>query len=164
MIKKCVICGKEFQVITNKKCCSEDCTKLRLKEKYKQRRFKYRKNMRKAANKYRKNHPEYKEYNRIRNRKIKLEVLTHYGGNPPKCACCGEIIYEFLTIDHINNDGREHRKQIKMVGGTKFYRWLKRNNFPEGFQVLCFNCNCGKEINKGVCPHKSKNVFLDRNP
>ena len=51
-----------------------------------------------------------------------------------------------------------------MVGGTKFYRWLKRNNFPEGFQVLCFNCNCGKEINKGVCPHKSKNVFLDRNP
>ena len=34
------------------------------------------------------------ERNKVRReycKKIKNEVLTHYGGNPPKCACCGEI-------------------------------------------------------------------------
>jgi hypothetical protein len=36
---------------------------------------------------------------------LKVEVLQCYGGNPPKCPCCGEHRMEFLTIDHI--DGRE---------------------------------------------------------
>ncbi len=25
---------------------------------------------------------------------------------------------------------------------------------PEGFQVLCWNCNLGKYYNGGVCPHR----------
>ncbi len=28
------------------------------------------------------------------------------------------------------------------------------NNFPPGFRVLCYNCNCGRNHNKGICPHK----------
>ena len=30
------------------------------------------------------------------------KILEHYGGNPPKCACCGEAQYFFLTLDHMN--------------------------------------------------------------
>jgi hypothetical protein len=33
------------------------------------------------------------------------------------------------------------------------YRWLAKKNFPEGFQVLCANCNVAKSQN-GVCPHQ----------
>jgi hypothetical protein len=76
-------------------------------------------------------------------------VFEHYGN---KCACCGESIKEFLTIDHIDGGGTKHRKEIK----EKIITWLYRNNFPEGFQTLCFNCNWGKHINGGICPHKSK--------
>ena len=27
-------------------------------------------------------------------------------------------------------------------------------DFPEGFQILCFNCNAGKHRNGGRCPHE----------
>ena len=65
------------------------------------------------------------------------EVLKRYGNI---CAFCGEGFIPFLTIDHINNDGHEHRTKF----GNGLYAWLRRNNYPDGFQTLCFNCNCGK--------------------
>lgn len=65
------------------------------------------------------------------------------------CECCGEDTYDFLTIDHVNNNGAEHRKEI----GTNIYRWLKENDYPEGFQTLCYNCNMGKRLT-GICPHQ----------
>ena|SRR3990167_8228 len=68
------------------------------------------------------------------------------------CACCGETEPLFLTVDHVNNDGhiqrKDHRNQY-----TRIYRWLIKNNFPKGFQLLCMNCNQGKHRNGGVCPH-----------
>ena len=87
------------------------------------------------------------------NRKVKYQILEFYGGNPAKCKCCGETAYAFLTIDHINNDGAKHRKEIKRGGGVAFYYWLKLNNFPSGFQVLCFNCNHAKALYE-KCPHQ----------
>ena len=42
---------------------------------------------------------------------------------------------------------------------SKFYLWLKRNNFPPGYQVLCWNCNCGRSINNGICPHKTEREY-----
>lgn len=84
-----------------------------------------------------------------------LKVLIHYSGNQPHCQCpeCNENNIKFLTIDHINGGGNKHRKQL---GGSGFaiYKWLIHNNYPEGYQVLCYNCNCGKNRNNGVCPHK----------
>ena len=72
----------------------------------------------------------------------KMKVLIHYGGNPPKCACCGFSDIRALQIDHINGGGMEHRRSIGIKnGGITFYLWLIRNGFPEGFQVLCANCN-----------------------
>lgn len=86
----------------------------------------------------------------------KLETMQKYGG--AICACCGEVEFGFLTMDHINNDGAQHRKMISEseFKGMRIYPWLKKHGFPPGFQVLCFNCNCGRQINGGICPHKQR--------
>jgi hypothetical protein len=90
--------------------------------------------------------------------RLKKEIFEHYGGTPPKCACCGETIPEFLTIDHVNNDGSNHRREVfgrKTRGDSlKFYMWIVNNNFPDTLQILCMNCNWGKRLN-GICPHKT---------
>lgn len=86
---------------------------------------------------------------------LRYDVFSHYCKGEPRCECCGENIIEFLSIDHINNNGAEERKRLGWRGrGKAFYYWLVKNNYPEGYQVLCCNCNHGKWINKGICPHK----------
>lgn len=82
------------------------------------------------------------------NRAIAKEVFEHYGKT---CVCCGESEFLFLTIDHVNGGGTKHRKEVGQ--GTKFYRWLRREGYPDGYQVLCMNCNLGRHRNGGVCPH-----------
>lgn len=95
--------------------------------------------------KFKENNTSYKSKQRVKN-----EVIQYYGG---KCACCGESELIFLNIDHINQDGAEHRrKQPEASGGARFYYWLKKNNFPEGYRVLCFNCNFAI-YHLGECPH-----------
>lgn len=89
--------------------------------------------------------------------RIKNAVFAAYGGFI--CACCGETEKKFLTLDHINNDGSAFRMKIagkRTASGFTTYAWLVRNGFPEGYQVLCMNCNYGKQMNKGVCPHKTR--------
>jgi len=86
----------------------------------------------------------------IKRKEWRDAVLNHYG---KECACCGEINQYFLTIDHVENNGAEHRKKLNIPkGGSSFYGWLVRNDFPKGFQTLCMNCNWGKRY-YGVCPH-----------
>lgn len=90
------------------------------------------------------------------NHKMKAEetrrlIDAHYGS---ECKCCGESIALLLTVDHINGSGNKHRESVsKGLGGTKFYNWLIKNNYPAGFQRLCFTCNNGRALNGGVCPH-----------
>jgi hypothetical protein len=83
--------------------------------------------------------------------KLRDEVFRAYGGYC--CACCGETERRFLSIDHVNGGGQRHRKAI---GGGSLYTWLRVNGFPPGFQVLCHNCNLGKTLNRGICPHQPK--------
>ena len=96
---------------------------------------------------------------RARDQKYVDLVFDHYGR---KCACCGEDEILFLTLDHIYNDGAEHRRAIgpywskKGHAGTAFYRWVVRNNYPDFLQALCSNCNTGKHRNGGECPHKKQ--------
>ena len=70
----------------------------------------------------------------------RAKVVAHYSNNTNKCMKCGISVAEFLTIDHINGGGREHRKQHR----GQICRWLISHNFPSGYQILCFNCNCVK--------------------
>lgn len=83
---------------------------------------------------------------------IKEQVFTAYGGW--KCACCGETERAFLTIDHMLSDGSKLRRDGVHGHSTMFYRWLKKSGYPKEFQVLCMNCNFGKRMNNGVCPHQ----------
>lgn len=89
---------------------------------------------------------------------VREKVFGHYGKN---CACCGESRPEFLTIDHIDGGGNAHRKKIQRTGNT-FYGWLIKNNFPEGFQTLCFNCNCALG-HAGYCPHERERQEVKSN-
>lgn len=77
---------------------------------------------------------------KIRWAKDKMACLEHYSGGTPHCNGCGIENVEVLTIDHIHEDGAAHRKEI----GQSVQRWLIANKFPEGFQVLCWNCNHAK--------------------
>lgn len=123
----------------------------RLRDEFHERNPTYRKD---NAAEFRAAHPEkIHEYQQRYRLKLKAEVIDHYGGI---CACCGEDELIFLTIDHINNDGAEHRRQISQWGGGggPTYRWLRDNDYPDGFQVLCANCNCGRQWNGGTCPHQ----------
>jgi len=88
----------------------------------------------------------YKDYYRKRT----LICINHYSGGKNNCACCGEKTIEFLSIDHIDGGGTLHRKKTT----SKTTDFLCRNNFPPGYQVLCFNCNWGKYRGNGLCPHK----------
>jgi hypothetical protein len=80
-------------------------------------------------------------------------VIAAYGG---KCECCGVTEYEFLNIDHKNNDGAEHRKKDKKTStGYGLYRHIIKTNFPrDRFRLLCWNCNCSRGI-YGRCPHEA---------
>lgn len=87
--------------------------------------------------------------NKLLNRAKKQAIIDAYGG---KCQCCGESTFEFLTIDHTENDGKSHRA---VIGKGQLYTWLIRMGFPkEGFQLLCMNCNFAK-ARYGRCPHGS---------
>ena len=91
--------------------------------------------------------------------------MEHYSNtSSPSCACCGETFIEFLSIDHINGGGRSHRKEIRDGVGSysSMYLWLIDNDFPEGFQVLCMNCNTSIGF-YGYCPHQKNRQDADRN-
>jgi hypothetical protein len=111
---------------------------------------------------------ERREYQRTRNpahgrealrksrAKLKAEVYSHYGD---KCACCGETEPRFLTLDHVNGGGRAHRQSLRAAGppGPLAVLYdIKKRGYPPDFQILCFNCNCGRQANGGVCPHKEE--------
>jgi len=79
-------------------------------------------------------------------------AFAAYGG--AYCVCCGEAHEEFLTIDHTNGNGAEHRRHIGTATHTLLL-WLKRNGYPPGFRVLCMNCNFSAGV-RGYCPHEKE--------
>jgi hypothetical protein len=94
---------------------------------------------------------------KLRRLNRRKKVLQHYSiTEPPSCGCCGEDRFEFLAIDHINGGGNQHRKSIgENTGGGQIVLWIIKNNFPEGFRVLCHNCNVSLG-NFGYCPHQNE--------
>jgi len=123
----------------------------RMKNKYPE---KMREKAREGSARWRKKNPERnKQLGREFHKREKLMVFEKYGINGIKCACCGEIEFKFLCIDHIDGCGKEKRKI--QGGGPKLYHWLKKNNYPKGFQILCHNCNMAKGF-YGECPHKQR--------
>lgn len=82
-------------------------------------------------------------------RVLKVETLSHYGRDK-KLQCswpdCFVDDLDVLSLDHINNGGCKERKGAKRAGGITFYRYLRRRQYPSGFQTLCCNHQMKKEI------------------
>jgi hypothetical protein len=106
-----------------------------------------------------KEHAQYKKYReknklirsisgKIRRDKNRLLVLQHYSKKEiPECAnpfgqhSTSYTTIETLSIDHVNGGGRKH---LRAIGDL--CNWLITNNYPDGFQVLCMNCQWIKRI------------------
>lgn len=105
-----------------------------------------------------------KIYLQARRAEIREAAFIAYGGH--KCVCCGETEKLFLTLDHINNDGGKWRTETlgkRTMAGFHTYVWLLKKGFPKIMQVMCMNCQHGKLMNQGVCPHQSsKGVTISR--
>ena len=111
------------------------------------------------GNKWRRENPKRtKELRDASSKRRKEEVYAAYGN---RCVCCGETEKAFLVIDHINNDGAAHRRKMSQnwktgptnaISSGGVYSWLRKNGFPDGFQLLCSNCNLAK-TRVGKCPH-----------
>ncbi len=116
---------------------------------------------------YQNNKEKYLARSHVYTRRLKLEVLVHYSGTDlPHCADPFHLHLpndpfltdcRVLSIDHINDDGADERERIfgtrRFGGGHSFYLWLKRNNYPMGYQVLCFNCQWEKVNKKDFLNH-----------
>lgn len=96
---------------------------------------------------------DYSFNTKLRRQAARDAVLAHYGA---VCKCCGEDIPEFLSMDHINGDGGQHRRSDKFLA-MNVWRWLVIHNFPDNFRVLCFNCNHATSGGR-VCPHQTGRV------
>ena len=110
-------------------------------------------------------------------------VYTHYSkklsnSDVPCCNCCGYTGIEFLTVDHIIPKREMEKKVTSLVRsisenvlltpkeiamgynakrkGHPLNQWLITNNFPKGFQILCWNCNFakGSPAVSFKCPHE----------
>lgn len=90
----------------------------------------------------------HREANRRTRLRLRTAILDHYGRT---CACCGETEVVFLTLDHIDGGGEAHRK----ANHGNVYRDVVRRGYPSGFQTLCWNCNVGRRLAGGVCPHRA---------
>lgn len=90
-----------------------------------------------SAKWYAANREHASQYSRETQIALRLGALRAYG---LVCALCPEARLGALTIDHINQDGSGHRRQIGKNGSSTF-RWLKQNEYPDGFRTLCANCN-----------------------
>lgn len=95
---------------------------------------------------------------------LRLELMTHYSFGTPICRCCGQTHPVYLTIDHIDDDGGEHRKRElgsnKGNGLNSFYLKIKLGGYVERLQVLCWNCQWAKRLNDGVCPIRGTDMTI----
>jgi len=98
----------------------------------------------------------------------RLKILKVYSkrlsnSNIPCCNCCGEKSYlEFLALDHIAGK-KQMDSELELVKleyssklkGLRLHKWIIKNDYPDGFQILCHNCNNAKGF-YGKCPHEMK--------
>lgn len=146
-VSNCLQCREEFiAAAKHKQYCSEYCYQRNYYLNHKDKYVKYaKKHYLKHKEKYNKQSREWHQKNKTRmnefgrkhRRKRKVEILEHYGG--VQCFICGVDDIEVLTLDHVAGGGTKQRRKFK--DGHATYRWIINNNYPDGFRVLCRNCN-----------------------
>lgn len=100
-----------------------------------------RKQKREAMRRLRTESPEkYRKHGRDCRARLKQKVFDVYG---TICACCGFDDMRALTLDHINNNGAEERKEL---GERGVYRRSIERYRPDEYRVLCMNCQFIKRV------------------
>ena len=98
---------------------------------------------------YKKHRTRLLKEKRDKHKANRILVLSYYSENKVCCRMCGYSDERALCLDHIDNDGNSHRREIsysgQKCGSYVLYVWIVKNKFPKGFQVLCCNCNMIKE-------------------
>lgn len=77
--------------------------------------------------------------------RLKTNVFNHYGN---KCSCCGQQNINYLTLEHKNNDGASHKREVG--SGAQLYLDIINRNYPPEYTIYCYNCNCSKG-HYGIC-------------
>lgn len=72
-------------------------------------------------------------------RALRLLLLSHYCNGAIKCSHCPESRIDVLDLDHVHGGGIKERKKFKTP--FAYYLWLRNSDFPDGYRVLCRNCN-----------------------
>lgn len=112
-----------------------------------------------------KNRDRYNASKFIYRDKLKREAIEIYSNGRNECAICGENDIDVLCLDHINDDGAEHRRKIKISGrstsGTSTHAALKREGWPGGIQVLCANCNLKKQVERSRRKRMENRFYRD---
>lgn len=90
------------------------------------------------------NRDRMRELVRLRRQDVQNIFFDMYG---TVCVHCGESNRGFLTLDHVCNDGYVERAKYgsnRAYGNYNTYKKAIEAYRPDVYQVLCFNCNCGK--------------------
>lgn len=99
------------------------------------------------------NKEKLREKDRKCHQRLKIEVLTHYGQGRLRCVQCGfDEDFHALSLDHVDGGGEKDRR--KFGTGVSFFYYLRRNNYPDGFQTLCMNCQFIKAHENDEYPNK----------
>lgn len=75
----------------------------------------------------------------------KIKVMEMYG---KECCLCGIDKYETLCVDHIKNNGAEHRRSVDFKKRNRGGMWgilAKTEYRPDLYRILCHNCNMARE-------------------
>jgi len=116
----------------------------RYKRWYEKHKAEARRHKSEAMRRYRAENPaKHRAQSREAKRKLKNAVFDLYGR---KCVCCGFADQRALTLDHINNNGAEERREL---GERGVYRRALNNYLPLEYRVLCMNCQFIKRIETG---------------
>lgn len=81
--------------------------------------------------------------------------IKSYGG---QCVCCGCSNTKYLQLDHVNNDGAKHRREMGYGRKGCLYKWACANGFPKRLQLMCANCHQAK-TNSGGCTSEDHPPF-----
>jgi 5-methylcytosine-specific restriction endonuclease McrA len=93
------------------------------------------------------------EKQRLMRKTIRDKAISTLGTS----CICGVTDPEMICIDHVNDDGRKDRATIK--SSVTLYRKIISGKEINRYQLLCFNCNLSKEIDrqsKFILTHSEK--------
>jgi len=100
------------------------------KEKIKKCRRKYRETNKEKIKEY------LQKYRMTNMQQLRQTLLQALGG---KCVRCGFSDERVLQIDHVNNNGAQHRR--KKPSAYAYYKGILENIDSGEYQLLCPNCN-----------------------